>query len=61
MKTTERVMAMTMFIAIGLTILLGATSCGSTKYHPCDAYKTKYKPLKADHHRKNHHTCDAYN
>jgi uncharacterized protein YceK len=46
-------------ITIGLTILL--TSCGSTKYHPCDAYKTKYKPLKADHHRKHHHTCDAYN
>lgn len=46
-------------ITIGLTILL--TSCGSTKYHPCDAYKTKYKALKSDNHRKHHHTCDAYN
>ena len=29
------------------------------KYHQCDAYKTQYKPLKAERHK--HHTCDAYN
>lgn len=61
MKTNERLLALVMFTAIGLVILLSATSCGSAKYHPCDAYKTKCKPLKADHHKKHHHTCDAYN
>jgi glutathione peroxidase-family protein len=62
MKTNERLLAMVMFTAIGLVILLSATSCGSAKqYHSCDAYKTKYKPLKADHHKRHKHTCDAYN
>lgn len=31
MKAIEKVMATTMFIAIGLTILLSATSCASAK------------------------------
>jgi hypothetical protein len=61
MKTNERLLAMVMFTAIGLVILLSATSCASNKYHTCDAYKTKYKPLKADHHKRHKHTCDAYN
>jgi hypothetical protein len=42
---------------IALAIL--ATSCGNTKYVNCDAYKTHYKPVKAEKH-KNHVKCDAY-
>lgn len=63
MKTTEKVMAVTMFTAIGLTILLGAASCASSKqYHTCDAYKTHYPKIKADKHRSHKHgLCDAYN
>lgn len=34
-------------------------SCKSSKYFECDAYKTYYKPIKAEHHK--HHKCDAYN
>lgn len=30
-------------------------------YHQCDAYKTQYAPIKHDHHKRHHHTCDAYN
>ena len=30
-----------------------------TRYVQCDAYKTQYKPIKAEKHK--HHTCDAYN
>lgn len=47
-----------MIIATALLALM--TSCGSTKYHTCDAYKTQYKPLKAEKH-KHHKLCDAYN
>ena len=37
-----------------------SSSCSSTKYIKCDAYKTQYKPIKADKH-KGHKLCDAYN
>jgi len=42
------------------TIVMAMTSCKSTKYHTCDAYKVQYKPLKAEKH-KHHKLCDAYN
>lgn len=38
-----------------------SSSCSSTKYVNCDAYKTHYPKIKADKHRSHHHTCDAYN
>lgn len=41
-------------------IIVAMTSCKSTKYFECDAYKTHYKPIKADKH-KHHGKCDAYN
>jgi hypothetical protein len=50
-----------MYAMIILTMLLGMSSCSSTKYVNCDAYKTHYKPIKADKHKRHHHTCDAYN
>jgi hypothetical protein len=45
-----------------IIIIIGITSasCKSTKYVNCDAYKTHYKPVKADKH-KHHKICDAYN
>ena len=49
-----------MYAMIILTMLIGMSSCGSTKYVDCDAYKTHYKPLKAEKH-KHHIKCDAYN
>jgi hypothetical protein len=48
-----------LFGLILATALLSA-SCSSTKYVNCDAYKTHYKPIKADKH-KGHKQCDAYN
>lgn len=48
-----------LLVAIVTTLLLAMTSCKSTKYQTCDAYKTHYKPLKADKHK--HSLCDAYN
>lgn len=51
-----------MYAMIILTMLLGMSSCGSTKYVNCDAYKTQHKPIKAEKHRHHHHKlCDAYN
>ena len=49
-----------MYAMIILTMLLGMSSCKSTKYHSCDAYKTQYKTLKPEKHR-HHGLCDAYN
>jgi hypothetical protein len=49
-----------LYTMIVITLLLAMTSCGSTKYVDCDAYKTHHKPLKADKH-KGHKQCDAYN
>jgi hypothetical protein len=49
-----------MYAMIILTMLIVMSSCGSTKYVDCDAYKTHYKPLKAEKH-KHHIKCDAYN
>jgi hypothetical protein len=43
-------------VIIGIT----AASCKSTKHFDCDAYKTHYKPIKAEKH-KHHGICDAYN
>lgn len=34
-------------------------SCKSSKHIDNDAYKTYYKPVKAEHHK--HPKCDAYN
>lgn len=43
-------------------VLIALSSCKSTKYLDCDAYKTQYKPLKAEKHKRHHHQlCDAYN
>jgi len=48
-----------LLVAIVTTLLLALTSCKTTKYQTCDAYKTHYKAVKAE---KHHHTkCDAYN
>lgn len=42
--------------------VVALSSCKSTKYLDCDAYKTQYKPLKAEKHKRHHHQlCDAYN
>lgn len=49
-----------LYTAIIITVLIAMSSCGSTKYVNCDAYKTQYKPLKAEKH-KHHIKCDAYN
>ena len=49
-----------MYVIIILTMLFATSSCGSTKYVDCDAYKTHHKPLKAEKH-KQHKLCDAYN
>ena len=49
-----------MYVMIILTMLFSMSSCGNTKYVSCDAYKTQYKPLKAEKH-KHHIKCDAYN
>lgn len=49
-----------LYTMIVITLLLAMMSCGSTKYVNCDAYKTQYKPLKAEKH-KHHIKCDAYN
>ena len=57
MKTTIKTAIL--FGLILATALLSA-SCSSTKYVNCDAYKTHYKPIKADKH-KGHKQCDAYN
>jgi len=37
-----------------------SSSCSSTKYVSCDAYKVQYPKLKAEKHR-HHIKCDAYN
>lgn len=51
-----------LLVAIVTTLLLALTSCKSTKYHTCDAYKTHYKALKPERHKSHHHQlCDAYN
>lgn len=49
-----------MYAMIILTMLIGMSSCSSTKYVNCDAYKTHYKPIKTEKH-KHHKLCDAYN
>jgi hypothetical protein len=41
-------------------IIVAMSSCKSTKYHTCDAYKTQYKQIKPEKH-KHHGLCDAYN
>jgi hypothetical protein len=49
-------------IALACTLAMALTSCKSTKYHTCDAYKTHYKALKPERHKSHHHQlCDAYN
>lgn len=48
-----------LYTMIIITLLLAMASCKSTKYVNCDAYKTHYKPIKADKHK--HSLCDAYN
>lgn len=50
----------TAYLIVGL-LLVAITSCKSSKkYFACDAYKTQYKPIKAEKHR-HHSLCDAYN
>lgn len=46
-----------LFVVVGLIAL--TSSCKTTKYNTCDAYKTHYPKLKVDKHR--HGLCDAYN
>ena len=46
-----------MIIATALVALL--SSCKTTKYQTCDAYKTHYPKVKVDKHK--HGLCDAYN
>ena len=46
-----------LFVVAGLIAL--TSSCKTTKYSTCDAYKTHYPKLKVDKHR--HGLCDAYN
>lgn len=59
MKNLIILKAATLFGLILATALF--SSCGSSKtYVHCDAYKTQYKPIKADKHR-HHIKCDAYN
>lgn len=58
MKNLIILKAVTLFGLILATALF--SSCGNTKYVKCDAYKTQYKPIKADKHR-HHIKCDAYN
>lgn len=48
-----------LYTMIIIALLLAMASCKSTKYVNCDAYKTHYKPIKADKHK--HGLCDAYN
>lgn len=51
----------TAYLIVGLLLVaMIMTSCKSTKHLDCDAYKTQYKPLKAEKHR-HHGLCDAYN
>jgi len=57
MKTTIKTAIL--FGLILATAML-SSSCSSTKYVNCDAYKTQHKPIKADKH-KGHKLCDAYN
>jgi hypothetical protein len=52
----------TAYLIVGLLLLaLTMSSCKSSKkYFACDAYKTQYKPIKAEKH-KHHGLCDADN
>ena len=59
MKNLIIIKAVTLFGLILATALL--SSCGNTKYVKCDAYKTQYKPIKAERHHGHHIKCDAYN
>jgi len=59
MKNLIIIKAVTLFGLILATALL--SSCGSAKYVKCDAYKTQYKPIKAERHHGHHIKCDAYN
>lgn len=61
-RTTEtQVWNVLIIYAVSIfTLAIMLASCGSTKYVDCDAYKTHYKPLKAEKH-KHHIKCDAYN
>jgi hypothetical protein len=62
MKTQNKVWtALSIYVVFIAVIAIMLSSCGSSKYHPCDAYKTQYKPLKADQHKRHHHKCDAFN
>lgn len=59
MKNLIIIKAVTLFGLILATAIL-TSSCGSTKYQTCDAYKTHYPKVKA-HKHKSHGLCDAYN
>ncbi len=62
MKRNASVGMFYLYTMIIIGLLLAMTSCKSTKYHTCDAYKTQYKALKPEKHRSHHHQlCDAYN
>jgi len=63
-RTTEKqVLNVLIIYALSIfTLAIMLASCKSTKYIDCDAYKTHYKPLKAEKHKNHHHKlCDAYN
>jgi|LauGreDrversion4_2_1035121.scaffolds.fasta_scaffold01193_14 hypothetical protein len=60
MKNLIILKAVTLFGLILATAIL-TSSCGSTKYVKCDAYKTQYPKLKAERHHGRHIKCDAYN
>lgn len=49
-----------LYTMIIIALLLAMASCKSTKYVDCDAYKTRYKAVKAEKHH-HHGKCDAYN
>lgn len=57
-KTIENVLIIYAISILAIAIML--SSCKNTKYINCDAYKTHYKPIKAEKH-KHHGKCDAYN
>jgi hypothetical protein len=61
-RTTEKqVWNVLIIYALSIfTLAIMLASCKSTKYVNCDAYKTRYKPVKAERHH-HHVKCDAYN
>jgi hypothetical protein len=56
---TNTIKAVAIYGVLVATILLAMTSCKTTKYQTCDAYKTHYPKVKVDKHK--HTLCDAYN